>query len=189
MKSVRSFCYWIAIFGLLGCTKPEDRPSEGGKPDAARLRFVTKSAPIEFSFPAGWYVNPKNNPFDLQCYDPSNRMNTGVFAFKKVELASDSTPTDIFWQQVNDIRSKRKNFQEKEALQKQEDDDKTVTSVTYLGDKDATRNCYRFSLIEFKRDSSRFAVILQIALVGDWEKTKPILEEICQSARPLSDRH
>lgn len=115
-------------------------------------------------------------------------MTIGVFAFKKVDLETDSTPTDIFWEQVNDIKSKRKNILEKEALQKHDFGDKTITSVTYVGEKDSSPNYYRFSLIEFKRDSSKFAVTLQVVLPEDWEKSESLLKEIVESAMPLSDR-
>jgi len=169
------------VMTLLGCTGRNGESS-------ARVSFVTEYAPIEFSFPNGWYVNPEDNPYDLQCFSQFQRMNTGVFAYKTLDIASDSTPIDIFWEQVNDLKSKRRNFEELEAIQKREREDKTVTSITYVGDKDSSRNCYRFSLIEFRSDDTRFAVVLQVAIPGEWEKSKPVLEEITQSARPLSDR-
>lgn len=114
-------------------------------------------------------------------------MNTGVFVFKSIDLAADSEPIDTFWKQVNDVKSKRDRFEELEALQTLNYDDKTVTSITYLGEKDSSRYCYRFSLIEFKADNSKFAVVLQVALPGEWEKSKPILQEIVRSARLLPD--
>lgn len=182
-SSIRAVALAVAVIvmALLGCTGRTERIP-------ARVSFVTKYAPIEFSFPAGWYLNSAENPYDLQCFSQSKRMNTGVFAFKKVDIAAGSTPIDIFWQQINDLKSKRKNFEELEALEKREHDGNTITSITYSGDKDSSRNCYRFSLIEFAADDSRFAVVLQVAIPGDWEKSKPVLEEITQSARPAPDR-
>lgn len=181
------------VMALLGCDgrnqNSSTRNSADGKEGGSnRVSFITKRAPIEFLFPAGWHVNPEDNPFDLQCLSRFEEMNTGVFVFKKVDLALDSTPTDIFWTQVNDMKSKRRNFEELEALQKHEYEDKTVTSITYLGDKDSSRNCYTFSLIEFRADNSRFAVVLQVSLPGDWKTSKPVLESITRSARPVPDR-
>lgn len=152
-----------------------------------RVSFVTKHAPIEFSFPPGWHENRDDNPYDLQCSSSSKNMNTGVFVFKRIDLAAASEPIDTFWKQVNDLKSKRGGFEELEALQTLRYDDKTVTSITYLGEKDSSRYCYRFSLIEFKADNSKFAVVLQVALPSEWEKSKPILEEIIRTARPLPD--
>jgi hypothetical protein len=58
---------------LLGCD---------GKEGSGPVSFVTKDATLELSFPAGWYVNPNGNPFDLQCFSPREETNIGVFAFK-----------------------------------------------------------------------------------------------------------
>jgi hypothetical protein len=165
---------------LLGC----NGKGEGSGP----VSFVTKDAPIEFSFPAGWFVNPKDNPYDLHCFSPREDLVTGVFASEKVNLAADATPTDIFWAQIKDLKSRRRNVEELEALRTQEYDDKTVTSITYLGDKDSNRNCYTFSLIEFRADNSKFAVVIQTAFPEDWKTSKPVLEAITRSARPLPDR-
>jgi hypothetical protein len=121
---------------------------------SARVSFVTKYASIEFSFPPGWQENRDDHPYDLQCSSSSKNMNTGVFVFKRIDLATDSKPIDTFWKQVNDLKSKRGSFEELEALQTLNYDDKTVTSITYLGEKDSSQYCYRFSLIEFKADDS-----------------------------------
>jgi len=180
----------VIVMALLGCEERNQNSSTRSSADGKdrSVSFITKSAPIEFSFPAGWYVNPQDHPFDLQCFSRFKEMNTGVFVFKKVDVALDSTPTDIFGTQVNDLKSKRRNFEELEALQKHEYEDKTVTSITYLGDKDSSRNCYTFSLIEFRADNSKFAVVLQVSLPGNWKTNKPVLESITRSARPLPDR-
>lgn len=167
------------VIVLLSCARMDESP---------RVSFITKYTPIEFSFPVGWHANQDDHPYDLQCSSSSKNMNTGVFAFKRIDIAADSNPIDTFWKQVNDLKSKRRNFEELEALQTLNYDDKTVTSITYLGEKDSSRYCYRFSLIEFKKDNSKFAVVVQVALPGEWEKSKPVLVEITRSARPLPDR-
>jgi hypothetical protein len=164
---------------LLGCARMDRKSS--------RVSFVTKHAPTEFSFPAGWYANQDEHPYDLQCFSSSKNMNTGVFAFKRIDIAADSNPIDTFWKQVSDLKSKRSGFDEMEALETVQYDDKTVTSITYLGQKDSSRYCYRLSLIEFKTDNSKFAVVVQVALPSEWEKSKPVLVEITRSARPLPD--
>jgi hypothetical protein len=172
---------------LLGCDglrqKGSTADSTGRK--TRGVSFITRRAPIEFSFPAGWHVNRKENPFDLQCFSRFEDMNTGVFVFKKEDVALDSKPIDIFWTQVNDLKSKRRNFQEVEPLRTHEYDDKTVTSITYLGDKESTRNSYTFSLIEFRADPGTFAVVVQVSLPGDRETNKPIFESIVRSARQV----
>lgn len=173
------FTLAMLILSLLGCNNNIERSSSG-------VSFITKYAPIEFQFPSGWYVNKEDNPYDLQCFSKFQEMNTGVFVFKKIDVASDSTPLDILWTQVNDLKSKRRNFELLEDKQNYENDNRIFTTVTYIGDKDSSRYCYKFTLIEFKEDDSKFAVVLQIAMPGQWEKCKPILEKITQSARLLS---
>ena len=149
------------------------------------VSFTTEYAPIEFQFPSGWFKNKEEHPYDLQCFSRFEEMNTGVFVFKRIDLAADATPLDIFWIQVEDIKSKRKNFKEFESLQIHEYGDKILTTATFLGDKDSKRFCYKYTLIEFKADDSLFAVVLQVAIPGQWEKSRPILERITQSARTL----
>lgn len=183
-SSVRTMAVVIAvmIIAFLGCTGKKEEGS-------ARVSFTTQYAPIEFSFPTRWYANPADHPFDLQCFSPSQNMNTGVFVYKKIDIAANSTPTDKFLEQINDLKSKRRNFEQFEAVQKYEYNDKIITSATYVGDKDSSRNLYKFSLVEFKTDNTKFAVVLQVAIPGEWEKSKPILEEIVRSARPLPDHN
>jgi hypothetical protein len=72
-----------------------------------------------------------------------------------------------------------------EAIQTHEHGDTTITSIAYTGEKDSSRNCYRFSLIEFKTDASKYAVLIQVALPGEWDQTKPVLDEIAKFAKPL----
>lgn len=168
----------IFIVGLPACAVTDKGSSF--------VSFNTEYAPIEFQFPSGWYENKEDNPYDLQCFSRFQEMNTGVFVFKKIDIASDSTPLDIFWTQVDDIKTKRNNFEVFESIQSYEYDDKTLTTATYIGDKASKRFCYKFTLIEFKADDSKFAVVLQVAIPGQWEKSKPILEKIMQSARSLN---
>jgi hypothetical protein len=176
-----AFASFGIVMAILGCAGRNEESS-------ASISFVTKYAPIEFSFPSGWYLNSEENPFDLQCFSKFQTMNTGVFAFKRLDIAADSTPLDIFWEQVNDLKAKRNNFKELEPILKREHDDKTVTSITYAADKDSSQYCYRFSLIEFKTDDSKFAVVLQVITPEDWKRSKSVLEAITESAKALPDR-
>ena len=112
-------------------------------------------------------------------------MNTGVFVFKSCDLAEDSDPYDIFLTQINDMASKRKNFKQFEAIEKIEYSDKKVATITFTGEMDYLKYCYRFSLIEFLTDKSCFAVVLQVATPGEWEESKPILETIIGSAKTV----
>src|SRR5436190_13553248 len=126
-----------------------------------RVVFVTKLTPIEFSFPAGWYENPAKNPFDLQCFSPSEEVKAGVFAYRKAEFP-DQTTLSAMEDQITDFSSKRQKFLEMEPIQTREYPDMKVTSATYTGEKDSVTYCYRFSLLEFKSDAGRFAVVLQV---------------------------
>lgn len=164
---------------LCGCGVQDGKTSQ--------VSFVSKRAPIAFKFPSGWHKNKENNPYDLQCFSRSQDMTTGVFVFKRINIAADSTPHDIFQKQVDDIKSKRKNFEVFEEPEKHEDDTRIITTVTHIADKGSSRFCYKFSLIEFIADDSKFAVVIQVAFPGDWEKSKPILESITHSAKPLSE--
>jgi hypothetical protein len=152
------------------------------------VTFVSNYAPIEFSFPQGWYVNTDENPYDLQCFSQAQDMNTGVFVYRKLDLvAADSTPLDTYWDVINDLGTKRTNFEEFEKLEKHETEDKTVTTVTYKGEREGESYCYRFSLIEFREDDSKFAVLLQVALPEEWNNSKPVLEAITLSAKSIAE--
>jgi hypothetical protein len=88
------------------------------------------------------------------------------------------------------MQTKRRNFKVREPLSRNEKGDLAFTTVTYVGEKDFfSRNHYKFTLIEFKSDTNRFAVVLQVGLPGDWKNAKPILEEITNSAKPLKDEN
>ena len=165
---------------LTGCV-----PKQASKEQSISL--VTLTAPVEFSFPPGWEKNPKEHPYDLQCLAKSGEMNSGVFVYRRADIALSSTPADILQDQIQDFRSKRANFVEFEPLVTYEDDHKRMSTVTYVGEKDNTRNCYRFTLIEFKADESKFAIVMQVAKPGAWERCKPVLDGIVRTAKPLPE--
>ena len=149
--------------------------------------FVTKYSRIEIAFPPGWRLSREENPYDLQCLSKNEEMATGVFVFKKEDLASPATPTDRLKEQITDLSSKRSHFKVLEPLSMSEKGNAKFTTVTYSGEKGLSRYCYRFTLVEFKSDDSKFAVLIQTSLAGEWKNAKPIFEEIAYSARPLKD--
>ena len=175
----------FAALALTACL-----PGCGGSKNAstARVTYVTKYAAVEFTFPPGWYEDKDEHDYDLRTISPSESMNTGVFAYMRVDIAADATPTDIFWKQINDMKSKTAHFEEFKAIQKIEGVDKTITSIVYKGDEGLGRYCYRFSLIEFKEDASKFAVAIQVATPGRWVESEPVLNEIMNSAKALPDK-
>lgn len=191
VNSIAASAVLLILPGCAGCNHNNSASnSDNGKVTGTKsMSLVTNYAPIEFAFPAGWHVNPEDHPFDLQVLSRRQEMNTGVFVFKKEDVALDSTPTHIFWRQVEDMKSKRKNFIEQEAVRREEYEDKTITSVTYAGEKDLSRDYYTFSLVEFRGNDSVFAVVLQVSKPGDWAASKPILESIARSAKLVPERN
>jgi len=167
------------IIALLGCTDQNNQNGTISRPVA----FVTDHAPIEFTFPAGWREDAKQHPYDLQCIAPSQRLNTGIFAYTRDEFPSGKTPTEVFHEQIEDIGSRREDFVELEPTKTSKRAGKTITSIAYSGKRDSSQNHYRFSLIEFDADENTFAVVLQVSVPREWEQAKPILQKIAQSAR------
>ena len=113
---------------------------------------------------------------------------TGVFLFAKEDLAEDLHPRDHLELQINDIKSKRKNFKIKEEKQVVQQSGKVVISIVYSGEKGSSRYYYRFTLVEFVENPRMIPVVLQVAIPSYWDKHKPILEQITQSARIRSDK-
>lgn len=166
----------LSLLLLLGFSLP-------GPSQAAPVTFKTSYGSMAFTFPQGWFANPEDHPYDLQCLSRDERMNTGVFVFLKTDLAETTTPRDIYLRQIEDMRSKRGGFKLLEAEQRLEQGRRSFTSVVYAGEKNLSRYFYRFTLIEFLDDPDQFAVALQVALPGDWAKSKPVLEAITLSAQ------
>lgn len=166
----------LLMFAVTGCS---GTPGEG----AASPYFATANGPVEFAFPDGWYANPKEHPFDLQWFAKHERMNTGVFLFAKEDLAEDVAPRAYLDRQIEDLRSKRKNFVVVEAEQVVQQAGKKLTSVVYAAEKGASRDYYRFTLIEFAAHPELIPVVLQVSVPSYWHENKPVLEAITASAR------
>ena len=166
----------VTILTMVGC---KFEPQQG----AGSQYFATANGLVELQFPAGWHESGEDNPYDLQCFSKYQRMTTGVFLYTKEDLAKDFTSHDLFIEQIDDLRSKRKNFtifQEKETVQLEK---KTLTTIVYSGEKGASRYYYRFTMVEFSENPEMLLVVLQVAIPSYWNKHKPILEEITKSAR------
>lgn len=157
----------------------------GSKPVAAENGpyFTTSDGALEFQFPPGWFQNPKEHPFELQCFSKDESLATGVFVFKRSELAKDASPQNIFDLQIDDVRRKRENFRIFEELQSASVAGKALTTIVYLGEKGSSRNYYKFTLIEFTENPEVFAVLVQTAVPEKWEKGQQDLVDILKSAR------
>jgi hypothetical protein len=165
---------------ILGCARDSTAP--------AGQYVATANGPVEFEFPAGWRENEKEHPFDLQWVSQDQRMNTGVFLFAKEDLAEDFVPSALFERQVDDLGSKRKNFEALEPKRVVNVGNKTLTTAVFSGEKDSSRDFYRFTLIEFADNPEWLPFVLQVSIPSYWEKNKPVLEGITASARVRSSR-
>ena len=166
----------LALLTIVGCKDDKQKRSMA-------QYFATANGVVELKFPAGWYKNEKDNPYDLQCFSKNDRLTTGVFLFMKGDLATDSNPQDVFKLQIDDLRSKRKHFKilkQKEIVHLEK---KTLTTIVYSGDKGSLKYYYRYTLIEFSENVGDIVVVLQVAIPSEWDRCKPILEEITKSAR------
>lgn len=166
----------VTILTLVGCSVEKEKGPE-------HQYFSSADDLIELQFPAGWYENKTDNPYDLQCFSKDERMTTGVFLYKKEDLATDSTPQDLLQFHIDDLQSKRKHFRILEQEIVTHHDGKKLTAMVYSGDKSASKYYYRFTLIEFSESPGILLVVLQVAIPSYWDKHKPILEDITKSAR------
>ncbi len=175
----------VMLYGFLAALLMLSLVACGRAPaEAAGTRYASAAnGPVEFAFPDGWYANPKEHPFDLQWFAKHERMNTGVFLFAKEDLAEDVAPRAYLDRQIEDLRSKRKNFVVVEAEQVVQQAGKKLTSVVYAAEKGASRDYYRFTLIEFAAHPELIPVVLQVSVPSYWHENKPVLEAITASAR------
>ncbi len=149
------------------------------------ISFVTKTMPIEFSFPRGWRENPEQNPYDLQCLSKFSTMTSGVFVYGRDDFDAGETARSILSLQVADLESKRQNFRVLSEIREFEDDGRKFTTGAYTAEKNSTANCYRFTLIEFTENPDHLAIVLQTAFPDEWDKVEPILDGITRSAKLL----
>jgi len=161
----------------------QENPIDGGE-----KVFITSFGTVAFTFPSGWFVSKEDTPYDLQCFSRFERSTTGVFQFERIDLAEEFTAEELLQSQIDDLRSKRNNFnvfEEKEVLS---DDEIKQTIIVYSGEKGPSRYYYRFTLIEFLESPDTILVALQVTIPSYWEEHKPILEDITASARKITSK-
>jgi hypothetical protein len=173
---INRFLVALLILSVAGCEREPANESNS-------QYFTVANGPVEFTFPAGWYENKQEHPFDLQCFSRHQRMNTGVFLFAKEDLGEDVVARDLLERQVQDLASKRRNFKMVEEEQVVQLEGKTLTTVVYSGEKGSSRDYYRFTLIEFAENPARIPIVLQVSIPSYWGENKPVLEAITASAR------
>jgi hypothetical protein len=150
--------------------------------------FVTDNGLVVFSFPEGWYQNQKKNPYDLQCFSKHQKMTTGVFLYRREDLAEEINPHDVLLMQIGDLKSKRKNFKVIESEKTSHVAGKTLAYIVYSAEKGLSRYIYRFTLVEFEQKPEIYSVVLQVALPSNWENHKPILEKITESVHVRGEK-
>jgi hypothetical protein len=153
-----------------------------------RQRFISTDGLIELECPPGWFKNEDDNPFDLQCFSKDERMTTGVFSFHRMDLAADLTAREVLELQIENVKSKRRNFTVVEEQTVTHYDSKRLTSIVYSGVRLLSNDYYRFTLVEFLNNPETFAVVIQTAIPSDWGRNKGILEDITRSAMQSSQR-
>lgn len=186
----------VALTALttLGCSTAEEQTSPNTstvttvketaeKKVSNNQRVTFANGSLEIEFPKGWSENEKENPFDIQYFDNRQRMNTGVFLYKSEDLAADATPQGTLEFHINDLQSKREKFTILEPEQTESLEGKKLTTAIYSGERNASKNYYKFTLVEFDEDPDQYLVILQVALPSTWRTSKPTLEEITRSAQ------
>lgn len=160
-----------------------EAPAEEAAPAEEVVTATTKEGLIEATLPLGWYANPDEHPYDLQYFSGDQRTNTGIFVYNRSDFASDMTTENILEFQIEDLGSKRENFEVVEPQSTSELPDKTITTATYAGDKDGSRFNYKFSIVEFAANPDVLAVTLQVAFPSEWAEKKPLLIKITEDLR------
>ena len=160
----------------------------GLRSDRPNVTFATANGPVEFQFPAGWYKNTDEHPFDLQCFSKDQSMNTGVFLYNKKDLATRSDdPRELLKDQIDDLRSKRENFKVIREMDTIDLEGKSLTTVVYSGERNSETYHYRFTVIRFKDHPEHIPLVLQVSLADRLHKAEPIFDEILRSARTRAD--
>lgn len=155
-------------------------PVEEAAPREDVVTATTKEGLIEATFPLGWYENPSEHPYDLQYFSEDQRTNTGIFVYRREDFAEEMTTDSLLEFQIEDLGSKRENFEVVEPKSTTELSDKTITTAAYAGGKDTSRFNYKFTVIEFTENPDVLAVTLQVTFPSEWEQKKPILVNITE---------
>lgn len=177
----------ITSLTLMGCIEQEQNntsaPSSEIQQDAQEQYITASSADnsVTAQFPVGWFENENEHPYDIQYFSEDQRMTTGVFIYKKEDLASDLSSQEMLELQIDDLRSKRENFIVLEPVETAQLDNKILTTAVYSGEKENAKYHYKFTLVEFTDNPDILVMALQVAIPSDWSKNKPVLEKITQS--------
>ena len=137
---------------------------------------------VELEFPFEWVNNDGNHPFDLQMFSAKKEVTTGVFVYKTEDLSENSTPEKLLEFQVEDLKSKRENF-EFIGTENFTIEAASVISSTYSGENGSTKSMYRFSAVEFNDNSNILVIILQTGLPSRWNSYDTTLQAIVKSIK------
>lgn len=144
---------------------------------------VSIDGSLQMDVPEGWEVYGDPMPFDLRM--TNSKCYTGVFVYNYLNFEEDVTAEDILNYHISDVESERNNFyllhEEIKTL-----DNKTITHITYSGEKDWTKNIYYFSMVEFEGEE-RFAIILQTSLPGDFKDTQEEMDAMVESVELIKE--
>ncbi len=175
---------WYAVLAVAFLTACTGSPPKATGP----VSLATSSGRVEFDFPAGWFPNPSNHPFDLQVLSEREQANTGVFEWTSVNVDGNYRPRELLEIQISDMRSQRENFEvfEEESVIRAEG--KTLTSIVYSGENQSGPFLYAYTLITFEADPALAVVALQVVLPEKWQQFKPVLKSITASARTRVSR-
>lgn len=146
-------------------------------------RFATPDGLVDLQVPPDWVRNEEQNPFDLQCWSKDERIMTALFMWKREDLAKTTKPKQLLERQIEDMRSKRRDFVLVEPETTYREGDRVLTSVVHAGEKDGIRNNYRFTLVESPATPDVYVVVLQTGFPSEWSRTKHVLEAITRSIR------
>lgn len=136
---------------------------------------------LRFTIPSGWGERADPQPYELR-FSSANPE-------KKEDLADESTPNAMLDRQIEVFKSKIKNFKVVEDKQtvtrnfKALADSKVITSALYVGDFEASRYYYYFTLIEPAYNKDVFLLSVQFASPSDWKKMKPVLDAVTLSTQ------
>lgn len=136
--------------------------------------FTTIDGRVNIQVPAGWHRNEGSHPFDLQLFAPDRKSNLGLFVYPAQDLAAGASGT-LLQSAVDDLRAKRANFTLVEAEVSERLTDRVLTTVVYVGENEALRSYYRFTLIDFDADGSPLVTALQVVVPSEWARAEPVL--------------
>lgn len=186
MKNMRKILLLCIVACLMvGCGSVGEMSLGSGKNAAEQESAISVDGRLQMDMPEGWEVYEDPAPFDLRM--TNSRSYTGVFVYSYSDLAEDVVAADIFDYQISDLMSRRENVSVYQEQETKNADDKTITQITYAGEKDLTKNAYHFSLVEFERGES-FAIIIQSILFSDFEGNQEELDYMVESVKLTAEK-